>query len=319
MAIPKRSSIRDLDVIVAGLSVVDLIGLPVNADALRNDGGLREVDSITMTTGGIVPNVGINLSQLGLRVGVVSRVGNDSLGGFVRSRLEVKGISTEGLVFDRKLQTSATIVHVSEEGERSFLHARGCTKNFRADDVLEQIDVVRRGRFFVFGYLGLMRECEKDLGRMLRLVKQRAGVPIALDTAGNPERDDELLRSILPSVDLFIPSRSEAAALTGQSDPAAMVDHFRACGAEGIVGIKLGADGVFISSGKKRRRIRTHRLRKVVDATGAGDAFFSGMIAGLLAGKDPWIAAAIGNRVAASCLTAVGASTAVGPLAQYLK
>jgi sugar/nucleoside kinase (ribokinase family) len=318
MVIPKRSGIRDLDVVVSGLAVVDLIGLPVDARALRLDGGLTEVDSITMTPGGIVPNVGMDLSQLGFRVGAISRVGNDSLGGFVRSRLEVQGIATEGLVVDRKLQTSATLVHVSREGERSFLHARGCAKNFRVDDVLDQIDVVRRGRFFVFGYLGLMRECEKDLGRMLRLVKQRASIPVAIDTAGNPKRDDDLLRSILPAVDLFFPSLTEAESLTGESDPAAMVDHFRACGAEGVVGVKLGAEGVFVSVGKKRRRIRTHRLRKVVDSTGAGDAFLSGMIAGLLAGKDPWMSAAIGNRVAASCLTGVGASTAIGPLSDYL-
>jgi sugar/nucleoside kinase (ribokinase family) len=318
MVIPKRSGIRDLDVIVAGLSVVDLIGLPVKSRALRMDGGLREIDSITMTTGGIVPNIGIDLSQLGFRVGVISRVGNDSLGGFVRSRLEVQGIVTDGLVLDRKFQTSATIVHVSEDGERSFLHARGCTKNFRVDDVLDQIDVVRRGRFFVFGYLGLMKECEKDIGRMLRLVKQRAGIPTALDTAGNLKRDDELLRSILPAVDLFLPSRSEAEALSGQSDPVAMVNHFRSCGASGIVGVKLGGDGVFLSVGRKRQRIRTHRLRKMVDSTGAGDAFLSGMIAGLLSGKDPWVSAAIGNRVAASSLSAVGASTAVGPLSDYL-
>jgi ribokinase len=317
MVIPKRSGIRDLDVIVAGSSVVDIIGLPVKAKMLRTDGGLREIDSVTMTTGGIVPNVGIDLSCLGFRVGAISRVGNDSLGGFVRSRLEMHGIATDGLLLDRKLQTSATIVHVRDDGERSFLHARGCTKNFRADDVLEQIDVVRRGRFFVFGYLGLMHECEKDLGRMLRLVRQRAGTPVALDTAGNPKRDDALLRSILPSVDLFLPSRAEAEALSGEEEPARMVAHFRACGAEGIVGIKLGAEGCFLSAGKKKVRIRAPKVRKVIDATGAGDAFLSGVVAGLLSGRDPLVSAAIGNRVAAACLGGIGASTTISDLKDY--
>jgi sugar/nucleoside kinase (ribokinase family) len=56
-----------------------------------------------------------------------------------------------------------------------------------------------------------------------------------------------------------------------------------------------------------------------VDSTGAGDAFVSGFLAGTLRGFDPFAAAKIGNAVAASCVTAVGASTAIGPLETYLR
>jgi sugar/nucleoside kinase (ribokinase family) len=56
----------------------------------------------------------------------------------------------------------------------------------------------------------------------------------------------------------------------------------------------------------------------VVDATGAGDAFVAGFIAGILEGMDPFEAAEVANAVAASCVSAVGASTAIRALHQYL-
>ena len=318
MNIPPASSVRDLDVIVAGLSVVDILGRPVNLRRPPKSGSLQSIETVTMTTGGNVPNVGIDLAKLGFKVGAVSRVGNDSIGGFLRSRLEMHDIAPVGLVLDDRRQTSATIVGVDESGERTFLHARGCMADFRVEDVLDQIDVVRRGRVFAFGYYGLVPECDSDLGRMFRAVKQKTGMPVLLDTGGAPVRNDALLRSFLPEVDFFLPSFDEARAITGKSTPAEIVQALRALGAAGVVGVKLGAEGCFIAAGGKSRRVPVRRVRKVVDATGAGDAFVAGFLAGLLRGFDPFEAAKLGNAVAASSLTALGASTAIQPLSAYL-
>jgi sugar/nucleoside kinase (ribokinase family) len=319
MNLPDRSSLRDLDVIVAGVSVVDVIGRPVNLKSPPKPGGFQPLESITMTTGGNVPNVGIDLAKLGFRVGAVSRVGNDSLGGFLRSRMEMLGIVPGGLVVDGGKQTAATIVNVAPDGERTFFHARGCMENFRVEDVLDQMDVVRRGRLFAFGYYGLLPECERDLGRMFRSIRQKTGMPVMLDTAGTPARDDELLKTILPWVDFFLPSESEAMVVTGESSPAAIVEACRDAGARGVVGVKLGADGCYMSWQGKARRVPARKVRRVVDATGAGDAFVAGFIAGILNGMDPFAAARLGNDVAASSLGAVGASTAIHPLSHYRK
>ncbi|MEW6510938.1 MAG: carbohydrate kinase family protein [Bacteroidota bacterium] len=318
MNIPPLSPLRDLDVIVAGLSVVDIIGRPLNLRRPPKRGGLEPVETITMTTGGNVPNVGIDLVQLGFKVGAVSRVGNDSIGGFVRSRLEMSGIMIGGLVVDDRKQTSATVVAVDRSGERTFFHARGCMENFRVEDVLEQMDIVRRGRILAFGYFGLLPECDEHLGRLFRAVKQKTGMAILLDTAGNPRKDDATLASFLPHVDFFIPSYDEAKAMTGKKEPADMIRAFRAAGATGVVGVKLGADGCIVSVSGKTKRIAVRRVRRVVDATGAGDAFIAGFLAGMLNTLDPFAAARLGNAVAASSLTAVGASTAVRPLHTYL-
>jgi sugar/nucleoside kinase (ribokinase family) len=317
MKLPPRSSVRDLDVIVAGVSVVDIIGRPMNLKRPPRPGGMQAIESVTLTTGGNVPNVGIDLAKLGYRVGAISRVGNDNFGGFLRSRMEMHGITTGGLILDGDRQTSATVVSVDGTGERSFFHTRGCMESFRVDDVLDQIDMVRRGRIFAFGYYGLLPECDAHLGRMFRAIRQKTGIPVLLDTAGVPPRDPAALRSFLPALDYFIPSEAEAQAMTGATDPGEMIRLLVEAGAAGVVGVKLGKDGCLISWNGKVRRIPPRKTRKIVDTTGAGDAFIAGFLAGLLEGSSPFDAAKLGNAVASSSLTAVGASTAIQPLASY--
>jgi sugar/nucleoside kinase (ribokinase family) len=59
-------------------------------------------------------------------------------------------------------------------------------------------------------------------------------------------------------------------------------------------------------------------VKRVVDATGAGDAFVAGFIAGTLKGMDAFESARVANAVAASCVSAIGASTAIRKLRHYL-
>ena len=317
MNLPVPSSVRDLDAVVAGVSVVDVIGRPMDLASPPRPGGMQPLGSITMTTGGIVPNVGIDLGKLGFRVGAVTRVGNDTFGGFLRSQLDMHGITSAGLILDDSRQTSSTIVGVDEKGERTFFHTRGCMENFRVEDLLAHVDVVRRGRILVFGYYGLLPECDRHLGRLFRAIHARTGTPVLLDTAGVPRRDDRLLRSFLPHVDYFFPSYDEASVITGESDPEQIVKALLDAGAPGPVGVKLGAGGCLVSWRGTTKRIPARKVRRVVDTTGAGDAFLAGFVAGLLSGADPFAAAKLGNAVAASSLSAVGASTAIRPVNEY--
>jgi len=273
---------------------------------------------IKLTTGGNVLNCGIDLVKLGFRVGAITRVGDDSFGKYLRSQLSQHGINAKGVIVDREKQTSATIVCVDRTGERTFYHTRGCLQNFRAKDVSRRLDLVRKAKIFVFGYLGLLPEFVPEMEKLFATIKREAGVSILLDTGGTPTRSRGLLRKVLPYVDYFLPSLEEAATLTGATTPRAIVESFRSCGAKGVMGVKLGAKGCFVSWQDQQVLIPPLKVKKVVDATGAGDAFVSGFLAAILTGLEPFGAARIGNAVAASCVAAVGASTAIQPLRSYL-
>ncbi len=312
-----KNSTARTDVVLAGLALVDVIGRPVDIHHPPRRGGLQVMESMTLTTGGNVANCGIDLAKLGFRVGAISRIGDDPLGDFVLRHLAKYRVQTSGVTIDRKAQTSATFVAVEKGGERTFFHTRGCLRSFRVADIMKHLPLIARTKIFALGYLGLLPECEPHLPRLFAAVKLRTGAATLLDTGGNPRKNPGLLKRILPYVDYFIPSREEAAILTGASSPAGMVQTFRAWGARGVVGIKLGSDGCYITDGDRAATLPAVKVRRVVDATGAGDAFVAGFLAATLRGFAPLDAARRANAIAASCVTAVGASTAIKPFDDY--
>jgi sugar/nucleoside kinase (ribokinase family) len=309
---------KHLDVVVAGLALADIIGRPVEFNKPPKRGALKLIDSITLTTGGNVSNVGIDLARLGFRVGAITRVGNDPIGRFVIQHYRTFGMDTEGVIIDAKAQTSATIVGVDAGGERTFLHTRGCMKHFRATDILSRIPLIQKASILAIGYLGLLPETEKEFKHLFRTVKSETSVKILLDSAASPRVSARDLKGFLPYVDYFIPSYEEAVALTGRKTPESIVDALFDAGAPHIVGVKLAERGCYISDGRHSEIVKPKRVKKVIDATGAGDAFVAGFLAGTLRGLDPFKAARVANAVAASCVSAVGASTAIRTLEEYL-
>jgi sugar/nucleoside kinase (ribokinase family) len=309
---------KHLDVIVAGLALADIIGRPVDLRKLPKRGALKLIDSITLTTGGNVSNVGIDLAKLGFRVGAVTRVGDDAIGRFVLQHYKNYGINTGGVTIDARTQTSATMVSVGSDGERTFLHTRGCMQNFRAADLLGRLPYLRKAKILAVGYLGMLPETEKDFPHLFSTLKERTSLKIFLDTAAAPRVTSKALKAFMPYVDYFLPSYEEAVLITGKKTPEAIVDALLEAGAPHVVGVKLAARGCYLSDGARAEYVKGTPVRRVIDTTGAGDAFVAGFIAGTIRGFDPFRAAGVANAVAASCVRAVGASTAIKTFEEYL-
>jgi sugar/nucleoside kinase (ribokinase family) len=119
-----------------------------------------------------------------------------------------------------------------------------------------------------------------------------------------------LLEPILPMLDLFAPSRTEAAALSGETDPGKMVAVFRRHMKTGLIGIKLDAEGCYLDDGKQAVFVPSYKI-DVVDTTGAGDTWYGGLLTGLCKGMSLEQCGKFANRAAADCCTALGASAGV--------
>ena len=74
----------------------------------------------------------------------------------------------------------------------------------------------------------------------------------------------------------------------------------------GVVAVKLGEKGCYVTDGKESHLIEPYKVR-VVDTTGAGDAFCAGFLYGLVEGKDLYQCGKLGNFMASRCITKVGA------------
>lgn len=295
------------DCVVAGSCVVDLLCRPVALTRPLGAGVLHEVAAMGVTAGGITSNAGICLARLGMKAGVLSYVGDDEWGAVLRRLLVEGGVDDALLATHASAPTSTTVVAIDESGERSFLHRVGAPQWMDAGTLLGPMDVWRRTKYLLLGYYSLLPNLEPELGAVLKEIR-RAGCKTAMDAAGSGGRMQPL-ESILPQLDVYVPSLAEARQQTGLEDPRSIVQRYRKCGAPGLLGVKLGGrKGVLLSpaEGDWVQIDSCQPPGAVVDTTGAGDCFYAGLLAGLMRGLSLEAAGRMGAASAACCVTGLG-------------
>jgi len=307
---------QDFDCVLIGSCVADLLVRPVPLETPVGAGRLFAAQPIEVVTGGIVCNAGIALARLGMKAAAFTYVGGDDWGAIIRRRLEQEGVDCSLLLTHPTAATSTTAVLIDPSGERSFAHCVGAPKLIDRALLLDRLDVFARSRMMLLGYYSLMPNLEGDLPEVFAAVRQ-TGCRIALDAAGEGGTMQPLDR-ILPHVDVYVPSRDEAAHQTGETDPRRMIERYRACGAPGLLGVKLGAQGALLSpaAGNFIPIPPVAPPGPVLDTTGAGDSFLAGLIAGLLKGFDAARAGRLAAAVGACCVTGLGASAGLRNFAE---
>jgi sugar/nucleoside kinase (ribokinase family) len=297
-------------IICLGIMVADVIGWPMHT--LPEKGRLVLVDEMSLHTGGGAINTATALARLGLPVQVVGKIGSDPFGDFLVSALTRRGISTRGVARDPDVGTSSTMVMVDDDGERSFVHYIGANARLTLDDV-DLAMLNRASILYVTGALVLPGIDGEPTAELMKQARER-GVLTFLDTVWDGTgRWMAVIEPCLPYVDYFVPSLHEARALTGQNEPTdaarALLDH-----GVGTVGLKMGCDGCLVMT-DNGKLIRQPAFKvKPVDATGAGDSFSAGFIAGVWLGLSLERTARLANAVGAMCVTGVGAAGGVSTL-----
>jgi len=302
-------------VVCVGIMVADVVGRPLKVFPDR--GRLVLVDEMSLHTGGCAVNTATALARLGIPVEVVGTIGLDPLGDFLLAELEGRGVGTQGVSRDPEVGTSATMVMVEEDGERRFVHCIGAnarlTPAVAESGLPESASIVHVAGALVLP--GLDGEPTAELLRRARANGRTTFLDTVWDDTG---RWMELLGPCLPHVDYFVPSLAEARSLTGREQPE---EAARALLDLGVctVGLKMGEAGCLVMTADGD----TVRLPafdvQVVDATGAGDAFAAGFIAGVWLGRSLEESARLANAVGALCVTGVGASGGVRSLEDTLR
>jgi 2-dehydro-3-deoxygluconokinase len=141
-------------------------------------------------------------------------------------------------------------------------------------------------------------------------IARAAGVAIAYDTnyrpaLWSPRRAAAIIHAAIGEADIAMPGMDDARALTGLSDPDAVLDFYLGLG-PGLVLLKMGSEGVYFGTPEARKKIPAFPAM-AVDATGAGDTFCGAVIARLLVGDAPEDAAHYAAAAAAISTTGYGA------------
>lgn len=108
---------RPLDLITMGRTIVDVYGDQVGAR-------LEDVSSFSRYVGGCPANIAIGTARLGLRVGLITRVGDDHNGRFLRESLEREGVDTRHVVPDSQRLTAVAFLGIRNKDSFPLLHYR---------------------------------------------------------------------------------------------------------------------------------------------------------------------------------------------------
>jgi len=289
------------DVVCLGILVADVIGRPV--DELPARGSLALMEDVALRGGGCALNTATVLARLGLDTAVAGKIGGDPFGDFLLALLDERGIERSAVVRDPAVATSATIVLVGSDGERTFLHLPGANGVLSAGEL--DRDLLFGGRVLHVAGALVMDGLDGEPFAELLSEAHRRGVLTSLDTVWDGSgRWDRVLPS-LPHVDLFCPSLGEAQAISGEETPEAAAGRLRELGARAVA-VTLGADGCYASGEGFDGSVPGFPVG-AVDGTGAGDAFTAGLLFGRLAGWELERAARFANACGALATTAVGA------------
>lgn len=267
---------------VVGHVCVDMRVRP--AGVFPKPGQLVDTEVIELACAGMIGNVGRVLRHLREPAFAVCRVGEDALGQLVTAEL-AQWANTAHVTMSSTAPTSATIVFVLPDGERSFIHAKGANAEFARHHVPLRLLAEAGIEFVHLGYALLLPSLDGDpMASLLEEARSRGivtSLDMTWDATGMWMRG---IGALLPHVDIFCPNDAEATALTGQDEPLAAARALLDAGVKRLAVVTCGRAGIVAAWPDGRSLAIAAPPTKVVDSTGAGDCFSAGLLTGLARG-----------------------------------
>lgn len=256
-------------------------------------------ESFEAMHGGKGSNQAVAASRLGARVSLLSAVGRDDWAGGARELWRDHGIDHEH-VLDASEATMVGAILVDDVGENRIVIAPGALAALTTSDAEAFRDPISRSDLLVISL-----EVPLDVAAHAVRVAREEGIRVLL----NPAPAANLPLAVLDDVDYLTPNLTEAALLAGmtagEASPAAIIERLRTS-TKADIALTLGSDGVLISTpDRPTRHVPAIAPRRVVDTTGAGDAFTAALAVAICAGAEfldavTWAAAAGSHAVASA-------------------
>ena len=255
--------------------------------------------------GGDSSNFAIAAARQGARVAYLSAVGADPHGDALRALWRAEGVDHSAVATDNDAYTAIYLVTHGMAGHQFHFFRQGSAASRMQPDALPLALLQNAKLLHLSGISLAISDSARETGLAAIKIARAAGAQISFDTnlrlrLWPLERAREVMTAALRRCDICLPSLDDISAITGLSDPDAIVDHCLAQGAH-TVALKLGAAGALVASAKERHAIAPHPCQPV-DATGAGDTFGGAFVARLVAG-DTLLAAGRYAAVAAALST----------------
>ncbi|PTM41300.1 5-dehydro-2-deoxygluconokinase [Bosea sp. 124] len=314
MAGPQSGPAQALDVITIGRASVDLYGQQIGSR-------LEDVTSFAKSVGGCPANIAIGTARLGLRSALLTRVGNEQFGRFLREQLGREGVNLDGLKTDPTRLTALAILSVESDTSFPLLFYReNCADMALEEDDVDEGFLATARAVVVTGTHFAKPNTEAAQRKAMRLMRAQGG-KVVLDIdyrpnlwglAGHAEGDNRYIASdavsarmktVLPGCDLIVGTEEEVLIASGESELLSALKTIRALSSATLV-LKRGPMGCVVYDGDIPDDLEAGIIGKgfpieVYNVLGAGDAFMSGFLRGWLGGESLQTAATWANACGA--------------------
>jgi 5-dehydro-2-deoxygluconokinase len=299
-----------LDVITIGRSSVDLYGQQVG-------GRLEDMASFSKAVGGCPSNIAIGTARLGLKSGLITRVGDEAMGRFIREQMEREGVATQGIRTDPSRLTALVILGVRDDKAFPLIFYReNCADMALDEGDIDESFVASAGAIVVTGTHFSKPNTAAAQMKAIRIAKAH-GRKVVFDVDYRPNlwgllghgageeryvRSDQVtehLRPILPECDLIVGTEEELHIAGGAEGTLEAIRAIRERSAATIV-CKRGPMGCVVFPGAIPDSIEDGVKGpgfpvEVYNVLGAGDAFLAGFLRGWLKGEPLETACAYAN------------------------
>ena len=268
----------------------ELIAYPMGSKIL--------ISELRFTTGGGGTNTAVALARLGHKTAWIGKLGRDANSEIILRELKKEGVDSLA-VYGRGF-TGYSVILDSIEHDRTILAYKGENDNLRFNELnLKKI----KAQWFYFS--SMLRDSFVTLERLAEYA-ERNRINVALNISPYlAQQGEKLLGKILSKTSILVLNDEEARLLTGEHVLERQFLKILNYGVK-IIAITLGKNGATASDGRYLYRIKARKV-KVIESTGAGDAFASGFLSGLLKKNDIEFALKIGKVNAESVITHPGA------------
>lgn len=268
-----------------------------------NLGAKIEAEEIFLSSGGGGTNTAATFANQGLKTAYCGMLGEDTFGSLILQELKNLKIETRFIRKTKEKKTNLSVFFMYPGADRTTLVYRAASDALTKQDISWK-DVKNAQWFYLSPFSGELAKMTKDLVDFAR----QNNIKIAFNPGYTQLKlEPEILKDILSKVDVLILNREEASQLTkipyqNEKEIFLKIDELT----KGICIMTRGEDGVSVSDGEYLYNAKA-LPGEAVEKTGAGDAFGSGFISGIIETNDIIYAIQLGIANSAACISKWGA------------
>jgi 5-dehydro-2-deoxygluconokinase len=317
---------RPYDFIAMGRAAVDLYGEQIG-------GRLEDMSSFAKYLGGCPANISVGAARLGLKPAMLTRVGDEHMGRFVRETLAAEGVDVSHVRTDPRRLTALVILGIKDQETFPLLFYReNCADMAIAPEDFDAAFIARAKALVVTGTHFSTPEIDRTCRAAIDHARS-AGTKVVLDIDYRPvlwgltgrglgeqrfvasATVSAHLQSIVPLCDLVVGTEEEIHIAGGSTDTLDALRRLRAVSAATLV-VKRGAQGCVVLTGPIPARIEDGLVEtgfpvEVYNVLGAGDGFMAGLLRGWLRGESWERACTFANACGALVVSRHGCAPAM--------